>query len=114
MTKIENNMNAIGTFSILVLLYGGIQSLVKLGEVVLKCFKTVLSWLNTCLVVLNEGKGIIPNLLTHPTTYCLVGVILGYIPFSKRVKSVVGKICYLLISSIVPIVLICINNMIFK
>ena len=114
MTKVEENMKAIKVFLIIVLLYGGIQSLVKLGRVILMCLKEAVAWLNEYLIVLNEGKGIIPTLFTHPTTYWLVGVTLSYIPFSKIVKSTVGKMCYWLISGIVSILLIYINNIIFK
>jgi len=114
MTRVEENMKSIVAFCIFVLIGVGIKGLMTLLNVVKVCLNEIPSWLNITLINLNNGEGLIPTTLTYPIAFGIVGIILAYIPFSKRTNSIIGKICYWIVSAAIVPILIYINNIIFK
>ena len=114
MTRVEEKMKSIVAFCILVFIGVGIQGLRNLFNVVKVCLNEIPSWVNIALVNLNNGEGLIPTTLTYPIAFSIVGIILAYIPFSKRTNSIIGKICYWIVSTAIVPILVLINNMIFK
>lgn len=101
-------------FFAFILRQGMKQEVIQILNAAMDSCKTILYSLDSVWNQFNDGKGIVHIVCSHPIAFSLVGIILPFIPFDKETNSIIGKVCYWLISIIISPTLEVVENNIFK